>query len=235
MQRELPVQVSGPENNRGGWIIAGVLFAGVLVALAVVVFLAGRVGDTAPPEVPEFRQPANLVLPRFEVRSVDGGKAVLVADGTKGQSVDVTRELDLGSARIEVLRTTAVVPEVGQGVTVVGVWDQVHNLSIRSIVVHGTAPADGAPVSPGGFRGHEAETDGMERPALEGRVSAAEGRELTISGGGRDVTLMLAESGAPVYELVAGTAEDVVPGARVSLREADGAVAVLVLPPVAAP
>ena len=258
VQPDLPVQVASG-GQRGPLIIAGAVFLAVLAALATAVLLSGQVGDDAPPPLPAFQPPQLQALPRYEVRNADGATAVLVPEQTRGQSSEVTRDLDLATTKIEALRP--ILPEEieeGDQITLVGVYNVVFNFSIRMVVVHpgGGGTLDGEFLrSAGGFLGHEPASDPLERPIVSGTVvEIGEPFEVTFRRfpqgeppvvpyeeqvGARTIqlerqpvpfTLELLDT-ANVFRLEPADGSVLKPGDRVALNESDGTVAILVLPP----
>lgn len=201
-----------------------VVVAGLLVAV-IIASRQSRPGD-APPAAPPFEGFAASPVERFTVRTVEGARAVLVADPLPGQSTDTLREVALEGASIEVLRPIEPADiRVGDRLNVIAVYNQVQNFSIRSVVVLDTADA----ASTLGFSGHEASTDPAERLVLTGIVQATDGSTLTLDAGAEPATVTLLP-GSVVYRLEPGSATDVAPGDRIALIERDQGAAFLVLP-----
>ena len=251
MQQEIPAPLA-PASQRSTLVIASVAFLSVLVALAAAVYLSGRVSEDPPPPVPAFQPPVVSSLPRFPVRNVDGSRVLLVADAVPGQSAESTREVDLASASVEVLRPISPADiQPGDRLTVFGVYNPVHNFAVRSVVVQGPGASEGEfPRSAAGFLGFEAARDPVERPILAGTVLSLEPYEATIQRvdsqgrpnpgqvAGRRLrldrkpvpfTLDLLE-GSQAYRLEPAGAAPARPGDRVALREEGGKVGLLILP-----
>jgi len=206
-------------------VFVGLLVVAGLLAAVVVASRQSRSGE-APPAAPPFEGFASSPVERFTVRTVEGTRAVLVADPLPGQSTDILREISLDGAAIEVLRP--IEPgdiRGGDRVTVIAVHNQVQNFSIRSIVVLESADAR----SPLGFAGHEASSDPAERPVLTGIVQATDGTTLTLDSGAEPVTLTLLP-GATVYRLEPGSAASIAAGDRIALLARSEGDAILVLP-----
>ncbi|MGE5595997.1 MAG: hypothetical protein ACM3S1_08185 [Hyphomicrobiales bacterium] len=207
------------------------LAVGVLVAVVVVSQQVG--GEDLPPEAPPFQAPQRSGYPRFEVRSVANGTAVLVPDATGGQSVDQTVDLPLAGVAVERLQRLG--PggiAVGDYVTVIGVQNDVRNFSIRSVVVQRgerELNSDGIAVSPAGFEGWEASKEREERSILSGRVTETDGSHLVIERAAGPVTLDLTE-GSVLYLLAPADASGVSGGDRAAVRDAGGTKGMLVLP-----
>ena len=256
VQTDVPAPLA-PADTRASLVIAGIIFLAVLAALATAVYLSGRVGDDPPPAAPAFEPPVAASLPRFEVRSVSGGSALLVADAARGQSAEATRPLDLANATIELLRPISPSDiRPGDRVTVIGVFNPVRNFAVRAVVVMTGGGTEGEfPVSSGGFLGFEASKDSVERPLLAGTVLALEPYESTIeqvdSQGKANPARMAGQrltldrkpvpfrldllEGSRTYRLEPGSAAAIAPGGRVALREGGGRTAVLVLPAAVQP
>jgi hypothetical protein len=214
-----------------------------IVVLAVLVVLAGTLaaivlasrqtaGGEAPPEAPPFAGFDPETFARFSVRTVEPGRAVLIADAEPGQSTDATRDLDPAGAAIEVLRPIAPADiRPGDRLTVVAVQNDVRNFAIRSIVIQrdGTADGNGVVRSPLGFVGSEASMDLAERAVMGGVVQSPADGVLTLERDGAPLTVTLTE-GSFVYSLEPGTSADLHAGDRVAVSDETSQPRVLVLP-----
>lgn len=225
---------TGAPNQRLALIIGATVTVVVLALLAGVVWLSQRAGgDEAPPALPPFQPPAIAAVPAFEVRSVTGGSALIVADPESGQSTDITRTIDLASG-IGIEQLAPMLPAeiaVGEIVTAIGVYNEVRNFTVHYIVVQpgGTAlDGDGTARSALGFAGHEA-MKGDDRPILSGEVVEVTGGRLQLRVGDETVWLDLLDV-ARVYALEPGNAASVVAGGRLALIEGNGPIALLASP-----
>lgn len=211
-------------------VAALVLFAGLLAA---VVLASRQSGSTdAPPLAPPFEGFAEQPFERFSVRSVEGTRAVLIADPKPGQSTDTVRELDLPTASIEILRPVKPSDiQVGDSLTVVAVQNEVQNFSIRSIVIQraGSEITDGVARSPLGFLGYEAGDDLAERPVLGGIVRSIADGTVVLDRGAEPVTLTLTPL-AVLYQLDTGAPGDLGSGDRIAMLDGAGNPKLLVLP-----
>lgn len=156
----------------------------VVTGAVVVVVLAGGKGNSSAPSEPPPFVPVLQANPTiaYDVQRREGDHLTV----TSGTPPDVrTTDITLASGlRIDVLEPVAL-SEIrpGDAVTAVGITNAVKNLSIRSFVFvsQAGAPAPTGPArSAGGFAGHEGARDQAERPVLWGRVTAANGGNLSL-------------------------------------------------------
>lgn len=227
--------IPSQSNQRATLLIGAAATVVLLALLASVVWLSQRAGgDEEPPALPPFEPPAVARVPGFEVRSVTGAEALLVADQAPGQSTDITRTIDLtGGIDIEWLEPTRPAAiAAGDIVTAIGIYNEVRNFTVHFIVIQpADAPLDddGIARSPLGFAGHEL-VKGKDRPILSGRVAEVTDGRVRLDVGGEMVWLDLLDS-ARVFTLMSRDASAVVPGGRVALIEDDGRLSLLAAAP----
>ena len=204
------------------WLAPIVLGTLVLAGVIAVVVLARRAGTSdAPPE------PAAFVVPpavgqtvAFDVQQAEGGKLNLAsplgpeAARFKANVRDVTVA---DGTPVEVLTPSKVADiQAGDWVTVIGVFNEVRNFTIRSVVVirdPGKPLDDGFVRSRAGFLGSEASRDQSERPILGGIVESVGEKSLSLVGATGAVTVTLSAN-PPVYRVVAATTAAIVEGGR---------------------
>ncbi len=228
------------------WLVPAAVGALVLSGIVAVVILAQRAGTSdAPPPPGAFATPeAAGQTVTFDVQQAHDGQLNLATPlGPQASRFppDV-RGLALRTGTpIEVLTPAAITNiEPGDWVTVVGVFNEVRNFSIRSVIVvesPGKPPDDGIVRSPAGFTGAETAKDRSERPIFGGTVKAVANANLTLETSTGTVTLSLAP-GAPIYLIATGNAGSIIDGSRVAFLVPGGvglesASAVLVQRPAA--
>ncbi|MBI5947338.1 MAG: hypothetical protein HY875_04290 [Chloroflexi bacterium] len=226
------------------WLVPLVVGVLVLAGVIAVVVLAQQAGTSdAPPEPGAFVPPAAIgQTVAFDVQQAQSGKLNLASpSGPQAARFKASvRDLALpDSTPVEVL-TSSKLTDVrpGDWVTVFGVFNEVRNFAIRSVVVirdPGKPLDDGFVRSPAGFLGDEAAKDQAERPILGGLVESVGDKSLVITGATGAVTITLSAT-PPLYRLVAANMGAIVEGGRAAFLLPAGAgieatTAVLVLPP----
>ncbi len=204
------------------WLVPLVLGTLVFAGVIAVIVLAQRAGTSdAPPEPGAFVVPAAIgQTVAFDVQQAQAGKLNLASPaGPQAFRFKANlRDLILPDGTpVEVLtasKATDIQP--GDWVTVIGVFNEVRNFTIRSIVVirdPGKPLDDGFVRSPAGFLGNEASKDQSERPILGGIVQSVGEKSLSLvsSTGAVTVTLL---ANPPVYRVVAATTSAIAEGGR---------------------
>jgi hypothetical protein len=208
----------------------------VLIGAAIaVVVLAGQGQDTSPPKPGAFVLPAPA-RPAIaaDVQQVRGSTLTL---GGSGGNVEVSLA---PSVPVYVLERTDLRAAAGDWVTVVGIWNEVLNFTIRQVIIlpaslGASIDAEGIPRLASGLAGHEANRDAVERPLAAGKVEQATGPSITLTLRGRPATIDAA-NGSPIFRLRAAGTDAIREGDRIAyipVRDgagADEAEAVLVLP-----
>lgn len=215
------------------WLLPAGALAVVLIALAGIVWLSGKVGgDDLPPAAPPF----DAALPaagytRFTVKQAAEGKLIVVGDVIQGQPPPAAHDLLVtASTAIERLRVvTADSLKPGDPVAIIGIPNEVRNFSIHSLVVvdKPAAPdADRVVRSPAGFAGYEAASDPKDRVIVTGTLDRFEGGKLFLKGPGGTMEVTVTKD-VPLYRLESGTAAAIKDGDRIAAKGAGTATAVL--------
>lgn len=211
--------------SRKQLIVPGFLAVALLVGIGVVLVLAQRSGDTgAPPQPPPYATPApGQPVVVLSVQQVDDGQPVfarLDGSGTVDYAIP-------GSATVEVLdRATLGDLQPGDWLMASGVPNRVRNFAIRDLVaIPGPFDVVGGEFArtPAGFFGHEAGDDSDAAPVLGGVVTEASETGVVIDTGHDLVDVTTAEfEPIPLRVAREGSADDLVPGARVAIPAVGG-------------
>ena len=197
-----------------GWL-APALAAGLLLAMlaAILLFARRSAATDVPPAPPPFAAPPATALPVLDVQQAGEGRLTL-SDGSRdmalapGVAVERLRPASAGEMR------------PGEWLAIIGVPNEVRNLSIRSLVLIAGAlapDADGVARSPAGFAGHETARDPRERPMLGGTIERIEGNRLTLRTATGTVSVDLTPA-APLRRLEPASSEIIREGDRLAYR-----------------
>ena len=205
------------------WIVPLGLVAITLATLGGVIALSRVVSNEhLRPAAPAFTYagpPQGYV--RYSVKEAAPDRLSVVADVPDGAPVPAPVSLVPGPAtKIESLQPVgAATVAVGDGVSVIGIANEVRNFSIDAIVVmaaQGQPNSDHVLRSPGGFAGSEASPNAAERVIFGGAVTAIAGSTLTLSGAAGPITVNLL-TGAPLFRLESVPLSAIHDGDRVSV------------------
>jgi hypothetical protein len=196
------------------FVLPATLALVVVASLVGVVAVARQAGEGgAPAPAGPMAMPQGPGHAAFTVKRAEGDR-IAVSGGTGAEEL----RIPAGAPAWRLEPATPAVFEAGRPVVVVGVPNEVRNLTIRAIVVGGE-PAVGGTVAEGvagPFSGHEVFGEPTALPVISGVVARVEGDRVVLTTAAGEVTVWVTGD-APLLLARRADPAEVTPGDRVAV------------------